>query len=143
MLARKIRHNLARLLSFFRINYYRFMGVQIGKGCFISTGARIDVRRGKIVIGNNVQIGGGSYVLSHTGFVPVKERQVTSIEDNVRIFVNAVILPGVKVGKNSMVGAGAVVMKDVPPNVAVLGNPARVIQHLDHSNYRKTRRVLG
>ena len=142
-MAREIRHYLARLLSFFKVNYYRFMGVQIGKGCFISTGAHIDVRRGKIVMGNRVQIGSGSYVLSHTGFMPQKESQVTLIEDNVRIFVNAVILPGVKVGKNSMVGAGAVVMKDVPSNVTVLGNPARVIQHLDNSNDRKTWRILG
>lgn len=143
MLARKIRHNIVKLLSLLKVNSYRFIGIKIGKGCFISTRARIDVRRGKITLGNNVHIAGGSYVLGHVGFEPLKEGQETVIEDNVRIFVNAVILPGVKVGKNSIVGAGAVVMKDVPPNVAVLGNPARVIQHLDKSNDRKTSKVLG
>jgi len=49
----------------------------------------------------------------------------------VKIFVNSVIFPGVRIGKNSMVGAAACVMKDVPPNVVVMGNPARVIMHLD------------
>ena len=64
----------------------------------------------------------------------LKEGQITSIEDNVRIFVNSVILPGIKIGKNSIVSAGAVVMKDVPPNVVVMGNPARVIQHLEEKS---------
>jgi len=106
------------------------MGIEIGKNCFISLRARIDIQGGKISIGNNVHIAGGCWVLCHTGFRSVKEGDKTIIEDNVRIFVNSVILPGVKVGKNSIIGAGSVVMKDVPPNVVVQGNPARVIQHL-------------
>jgi 2,3,4,5-tetrahydropyridine-2-carboxylate N-succinyltransferase len=110
---------------------YRAMGIKIGKNCFISLGARIDVQGGKISIGNNVHIANGSMVLCHTGFRKVQEGDETIIEDNVRIFVNAVILPGVRVGKNSIIGAGSVVMKDVPPNVVMQGNPARVIQHLD------------
>lgn len=134
MLARKIRHNLVKLSSLINVNYYRFMGIEIGKGCFISRGARLDVRRGKITIGNKVHIASGSYILGHVGFQPLKEGQETLIEDNVRIFVNSVILPGIKIGKNSIVGAGSVVMKDVPPNVVVMGNPARVIQHLEEKN---------
>lgn len=134
MLARKIRHKTATLISWIHIKYYRIMGTEIGNGCFVSSGARIDVRRGKIRIGNNVEIASGSYILGHIGFQPLKKGQETIIEDNVRIFVNSVILPGVKVGKNSIVGAGSVVMKNVPPNVAVLGNPARVIQHLEFND---------
>lgn len=109
------------------------MGIKIGKNCFISLGTRVDVQGGMIIIGNNVHIAGGCFILCHTGFRPVKEEDKTVIEDNVRIFVNAVILPGVKVGANSIIGAGSVVMKDVPPHVVVQGNPARVIQHLDKS----------
>jgi len=130
MLARKLRHTLVGLSSALRVFYFRMMGVKIGKRCFISRRAHIDIRRGKISIGNDVNISGGTYILSHTGFRPVHEGQETVIEDNVRIFVNSVVLPGVRVGKGSIVGAGSVVMKDVPPNVAVQGNPARVIQHL-------------
>ena len=131
MLARKVRSGLAKIVSLINVSYYRLMGVKIGRGVFISRRAHIDVRRGKISIGNNVHIGGGTYVLSHTGFRVVKEGEETIIEDNVRIFVNSVIFPGIKIGNNSIVGAGAVVMKDVPPHVVVIGNPARVIQHLD------------
>ncbi len=50
------------------------------------------------------------------------------IEDNVWIGCKAVILKGVRIGKNAVVGAGAIVTKDVPPYAIVGGNPARVIK---------------
>ena len=128
MLAKRIRQLLADFMSRPRVAYYRLMGVKIGKRCFISSDAHIDVGRGKVTIGDYVGIAGGSYILSHAA---LRRREGTTketkIEDNVVIFVNAVILPGVTVGKNSIVGAGAVVTKDVPPNVTVMGNPARVV----------------
>jgi maltose O-acetyltransferase len=54
-----------------------------------------------------------------------------TIEDNVWIGGSAVLLPGVTVGLNAVVGAGAVVTKDVPPNAVVVGNPARVIREIE------------
>ena len=53
------------------------------------------------------------------------------ISDNVWIGMNAVILKGVTIGENSVVAAGAVVTKSVPPNVVVAGNPAVVTKQLD------------
>lgn len=50
------------------------------------------------------------------------------IEDYVRIGAHSTILPGVKISRNSLVGAGSVVVKDVPPDSVVAGNPARVIK---------------
>lgn len=50
----------------------------------------------------------------------------TCICEGASIGANATILPGIKIGKNAMVGAGAVVTRDVPPNTVVFGNPARV-----------------
>jgi acetyltransferase-like isoleucine patch superfamily enzyme len=105
------------------------MGVKIGKNTYISRKANIDVRRGKVSIGSRVSIAGGTYILSHTGRTLKKENE-TVLEDNVKVFVNCVILPGVRIGKNTVVGAGSVVTKDIPPNVKVMGNPARIILHL-------------
>lgn len=50
------------------------------------------------------------------------------IEENAFVGANCIILPGVTVGKNSIVGAGSVVTRDVPPNNIVAGNPAKVIR---------------
>ncbi len=53
----------------------------------------------------------------------------TLVEDDVSIGANATILPGVRLGKGCVVGAGAVVTKDVPPAVVVVGNPAKELNH--------------
>jgi len=55
--------------------------------------------------------------------------------EDVWIGVNVTILPGVTIGENAVVGAGAVVTKDVPDNAVVVGNPARVIRYLDASKF--------
>ena len=54
-----------------------------------------------------------------------------TIEDNVWIGGAAVLLPGVSIGRNAVVGAGAVVTRDVPANTVVAGNPARVIREIE------------
>jgi maltose O-acetyltransferase len=53
------------------------------------------------------------------------------LEDNVWVGGGAILLPGVTVGRNAVVGAGAVVTKDVPSNTVVAGNPARVIREIE------------
>lgn len=52
------------------------------------------------------------------------------IENNVWVGGGAIILPGVRIGRNAVVGAGAVVTRDVPPHTVVAGNPARVIREI-------------
>jgi galactoside O-acetyltransferase len=68
--------------------------------------------------------------------VPIHGQGVTSrgvvIEDNVWIGMNVSILDGVRIGNGSIVGAGAVVTKDVPANAIVVGNPARVLRFREH-----------
>jgi UDP-2-acetamido-3-amino-2,3-dideoxy-glucuronate N-acetyltransferase len=55
----------------------------------------------------------------------------TVIETGASIGAAAVILPGLTIGAGSMVGAGAVVTRDVPPRALVVGNPARIVRYLD------------
>lgn len=54
-----------------------------------------------------------------------------TIYKNAKIGANATILPDIKIGENSLIGAGSVVAKDVPPNVVVAGNPAKIIKNIE------------
>lgn len=67
----------------------------------------------------------------------------TTIEDGASIGGGAVILPGVTVGTLAMVGAGAVVTKDVPARAVVVGNPARVVGYLGPDGYERLEAPQG
>lgn len=60
------------------------------------------------------------------------EKQHTVLEEGCSIGAGAVILPGVNIGKAAMVGAGAVVTRDVPAAATVVGNPARIVEKTQH-----------
>ena len=54
-------------------------------------------------------------------------RHVPILRDNVTVYANAVIIGGITIGNNAKIGAGSVVINDVPDNATVVGNPARII----------------
>lgn len=91
----------------------------------------------EIFIGNNVMIA-PNVTISVTGHPVHPELRKNGeqfsfpikIEDNVWIGSNVVILPGVTIGKNSVIGAGSVVTKDIPENVVALGNPCKVLRSI-------------
>jgi sugar O-acyltransferase (sialic acid O-acetyltransferase NeuD family) len=89
---------------------------RIGKHCIINTSASVDH---DCTIDDFVHI---SPNVSLCGAV--------SVGEGTQIGAGAVVIPGIKIGKWSMVGAGAAIMKNVPDNVVVIGNPARVIKHI-------------
>lgn len=93
---------------------------------------------GGVTIGDHVLIAGHAVITSLTHEINTARlyRQSLAmshvyIEDNVWIGAGAIILPGVRVGKNSIIGAGAVVTHDVPPNTIVAGVPARVMRQVE------------
>lgn len=66
----------------------------------------------------------------------IRAKSIT-IEDNVWITMNCIILAGVTIGKNSVVAAGSVVTKSQPPNSLIAGNPAKVVKQIEKTNINK------
>ncbi|MFF4235579.1 sugar O-acetyltransferase [Actinomadura geliboluensis] len=110
--------------------------ITVGSGTFANFGlTALDVA--PITIGSDVQIGPNVQLLTPTHPLAPERRRAKLeaaepivIEDNVWLGGGTIVLPGVTIGENSVIGAGAVVTKDVPANVVAVGNPARVIRSL-------------
>ncbi|MNM97698.1 dTDP-3-amino-3,6-dideoxy-alpha-D-galactopyranose 3-N-acetyltransferase [compost metagenome] len=124
-------------------------GAQIGRDCNICAHALIE---GDVIIGDRVTVKSGVYLWDGTRIAddvfigpnatftndPLprskaypKVFQGITISKGASVGANATILPGVLIGEYAMVGAGAVVTRDVPPYAVVVGNPARVIRMID------------
>ena len=107
--------------------------VKFGQRCSINYGVFI-LGQCNIEIGNDVTLSAKCMLLDSGLDLSSNERLHTKgfiiLKDGVWIGAGAVILSNVIVGKNSVVGAGSVVTKDVPDNVIVAGNPAKVIRSL-------------
>jgi carbonic anhydrase/acetyltransferase-like protein (isoleucine patch superfamily) len=92
-----------------------------------------------ITLGNNVHITNGVIFITHDGGTLLYRNLVPDLEitkpivvgDNVYFGNNVIILPGVKIGSNVIIGAGAVVSRDIPDNSVAVGVPARVIKTAD------------
>ena len=109
--------------------------VEIGNGVRIHTQVFIpefSVLEDGCWIGPNVVLTNAKYPLSPG----VKDSLVGPVvRRNAKIGANATLLPGVVIGEGALVGAGAVVVRDVPPGAVVVGNPARVIRHVSDLPY--------
>lgn len=81
-----------------------------------------------ITIGNNVVFGDEGRIITHGPIRPYKENHEIIIEDLVWIGFRVIILPGIRIGKCSVIGAGSVVTKDVPPYHTAAGNPVRILK---------------
>ena len=108
--------------------------VTLGERVFLGAGTQLDISE-SLVIGAHALIAPGVFITDHThnssrGAL-VREQGIRSgrvvIGNDVWIGTRAVILPGVTIGDGAIIGAGAVVTKDVPANAIAAGTPARVI----------------
>ena len=102
----------------------------IGQGCFFHSG-------GGLCIGETVGVGPFVKILTHQHIEEELEKPIllcgqvfneVVIEDNCDIGIGSIILPGVRIGKGSIVGAGSVVTKNVEPFTVAAGNPARYLR---------------
>lgn len=119
---------LQKIINNARINFYnRFWGMNIHSTARISLTAKLDRTYPKgMHIKEYSYITFGVAILSHDRTRGVYRDTV--VEKNCFIGCKSIIMPGVKVGPNSIVAAGAVVTKDVPPNCIAAGNPAQIIK---------------
>lgn len=86
----------------------------------------------KVLIGPNVTIATANHPLDpYLRSKGLQYNKEVHIGDNVWIGANVTICPGVKVGENSVIGAGSVVTKDIPSNVLAFGNPCKVYREID------------
>lgn len=125
----------------------------IGDWCFIGPGTRIwsaakITIKDRVLISHNVNIFDSlthpiDPIRRHKQFVEIATRghpneidlggRPTVIEEDAWIGAGAMIMRGIRVGARSIVGAGAIVTKDVPADVVVVGNPARIVRRLNNS----------
>ncbi|MGL5487911.1 MAG: acyltransferase [Shewanella sp.] len=127
-------------------------GAKIGENCNICAHTLIE---NDVIIGHNVTIKSGVYIWDGTRIgndvfigpcvaftndkmprskvYPQSFLNIT-VHDNASIGANATLLPGITIGKFAMVGAGAVVTKDVPAGAIVIGNPAKIIKYIEFPN---------
>ncbi len=117
--------------------------ISIGDHVIISPGVRLSAAE-EIIISSNSMIANGVYITDsdwhgiYDRITPGRPQPV-HLEENVWIGDSAIICKGVSIGKNSIIGAGAVVVSDIPPNCVAAGNPARVLKHLDPQEKLTTR----
>jgi maltose O-acetyltransferase len=113
--------------------------ISIGPGTFVNFGAvLLDVAR--ITVGADVQVGPNVQLLTPTHPIDAAQRRAKweaaepiTVRDNVWLGGGAIVLPGVTIGENTVVGAGSVVTRDLPADVVAAGNPAHIVRDLPPS----------
>jgi acetyltransferase-like isoleucine patch superfamily enzyme len=127
-----------------RIKYLRSLGVRIGSDCqILNKPINYGSEPWLIEIGDKVTITYGVFLLTHDASSRLFRESLQGssnfgnrfgavrVLENCFIGINSIVMPGVTIGPNSIVGAGSVVIKDVPPNRVVAGVPAREISSLE------------
>lgn len=133
---------LSRYNNYTIAEYFRKQGAHVGEDCSIlirNIGDEVYL----VKIGNHVTIAGGVIFATHDGGTWIFRQEIPNIqvfgpiiiEDNCVIGQNAILFPNIRIGRNSIVGAGAVVISDIPPNSIAMGVPARVWSSVE--KYRK------
>lgn len=124
------------------------VNITIGEGSYLNFHCNF-VDDGKIIIGKKVMFGPAIHIatVGHPINPDMREYMYTvpvTIEDNCWIGAGVTICPGVTIGKNSVIGAGSVVVHDIPADSVAVGNPCEVIRKInanDQKYYYKDREI--
>lgn len=119
-------------------DYFRKQGAKVGNGCFFGI-RNLGTEPYLVKIGNNVAIAAGVKFHNHDGGTWIFRGEMPGlrvfgpiiIEDNCIIGSNAQILPNVRIGKNSIISPGSIVISDIPENSIAIGVPARRFGSVD------------
>lgn len=122
-----------------RVLLYRWMGIRIAHDVYVGFHVEFDTNYPELIeIGNHVTISHRCIIASHMATnvaTPLQKiyppaAAPVRIRDGAWICTGAIVLPGVTIGENAVVAAGAVVTRDVPANTLVAGVPARPVKKL-------------
>jgi acetyltransferase-like isoleucine patch superfamily enzyme len=148
----RFNQKIGSMNSKFYVTMLRKKGVFVGENTVFFGHKGVDITRPSLVsIGNNCVITSGVQILTHGydwsvlrnlyGEMLSSSGRVI-IEDNVFIGIGAIILKGVRIGKNTIIGAGSIVTHNIPPNSVAAGNPCEVIMNIDeYYNRRKSKYI--
>lgn len=153
-LLKKVYHRLSVVLnnSSLFVKYLQKSVIIVGQDCVFRDprSTRIDMTRPSLIsIGNRVDMNVNFQIWTHDWashvFIGMRKKMLNSsgrvtIGNNVYIAANVIILKGVSIGDNCVIGAGSLVTKDIPSNSVAVGNPCRVICSIDA--YYKKRKEL-
>jgi len=121
-----------------RVKFHRMRGVNIGEGVMIGFRCTLDHAYPEYIhLEDYSALAGDVYIITHSNPYKHFRGRLLSyvapviIREGAWVGINATILPGVEIGKHSVVGAGAVVTESVPENVVVSGNPAVIIKRFE------------
>ena len=128
-------------------------GGKMGKNCEIYSSVLFGSEPYLIELGNNVRVTEGVKFITHDGGLWTLRNMYDdmqkadyfgkiTVKDNVHIGMNSVIMPGVTIGQNCVIGCGAVVTKDIPDNSVAVGVPAKVIETIDEYYSKKMDKVI-
>lgn len=124
--------------SSLRVLVMRLCGVRIGKGCYVGFNVAFDTNFPSLIrIGRNVTISHNVSIYTHTA-TPAESRLAGVYDDTAPVVIgdgawisaNALVLPGVEIGPDCMIGAGSVVTKSTEAGSLYAGNPARKVRSI-------------
>jgi len=133
--------------SSLRVKLHRLRGVSIGRNVAMGVDVHIDdFSPGIVIIEDNARVSAGCMFLTHQRDLSVYQKECINgmiigdcpyvkkpilVKSGAQIGIRSIIMPGVTIGKGSIIGAGSLVTKDIPDYCIAVGTPAKVVRELN------------